>query len=473
MRAPAPLDALPEGFGVATDPGARRHRGGRVLAGGAPLRVVRLSSVGSASLRSLEQGAHVSRAGRELGARLVAAGLAAPIPGPRVPHPTVQVVIPTRDRPAQLERCLRSLGEDVEVLVVDDGSRERAAVAAACARHRARLIVRERPGGPAAARNASLSELNAEVVAFLDDDCVAPAEWLELLGAHFATPPWRLWRRACARAQAGRAGGGATSPPAVRWTSAFVPRVWGAIRPWGICRPQRCWCGAGRSARASQRSCASARTWIFCGVWRTLGGPSATTRAWPSGTSSPRAGSRCSLAVTRTDARRGRGAAASGTPGGGRAGSGAGAGDGAGLERAPAARHGGRGRDPGAPRPRAAPSGDAACARAGHRRRALAEDPARARARALHGGRSAAARGAARPPHPACGAVGGGGTPPRRATCFAHWPRPAALRSRLHRRRCGIWCRCLARLRTGPHRPAPVSRLVRRSRPTRTERSHT
>ena len=42
--------------------------------------------------------------------------------------PDVSVIVPTRDRPAALERCLRALsrqtlGDALEIIVVDDGSR--------------------------------------------------------------------------------------------------------------------------------------------------------------------------------------------------------------------------------------------------------------------------------------------------------------------------------------------------------------
>ena len=42
-----------------------------------------------------------------------------------------------------------------------------------------RVIRRERPGGPAAARNEGWRAAGAPLVAFTDDDCVATPVWLE------------------------------------------------------------------------------------------------------------------------------------------------------------------------------------------------------------------------------------------------------------------------------------------------------
>jgi mycofactocin glycosyltransferase len=43
-------------------------------------------------------------------------------------------------------------------------------------------------GGPAAARNAALQHVSTEILAFLDSDCVAPADWLQRLLGHFDDP---------------------------------------------------------------------------------------------------------------------------------------------------------------------------------------------------------------------------------------------------------------------------------------------
>ncbi len=88
-----------------------------------------------------------------------------------VPAPDVTVVIPTRDRPAELARALSAvLGQrdvDLELVVVDDGS---AVPAAAGGDPRVRLVRLERSGGVSAARNRGLAEARGRYVSFLDDD---------------------------------------------------------------------------------------------------------------------------------------------------------------------------------------------------------------------------------------------------------------------------------------------------------------
>jgi glycosyltransferase involved in cell wall biosynthesis len=110
--------------------------------------------------------------------------------------PAVTVIIPTRNRPEQLARCLEALSaqelpdERFEVVVVDDGSRE--PVAAAAEPFRAKLgltLLRQPHAGPAAARNLGLARARGGVVAFTDDDCLPQRDWLaELLAASRARP---------------------------------------------------------------------------------------------------------------------------------------------------------------------------------------------------------------------------------------------------------------------------------------------
>jgi mycofactocin system glycosyltransferase len=105
------------------------------------------------------------------------------------PPPTVSVVVPVRDRPAELAACLASLRrlryprELVQVVVVDDGSAPPAAVS-----EDVRLVRLARSAGPAAARNAGARASRSEVLAFLDSDCVAEPGWLEALVPELADP---------------------------------------------------------------------------------------------------------------------------------------------------------------------------------------------------------------------------------------------------------------------------------------------
>jgi mycofactocin system glycosyltransferase len=170
---------------VVLDDRVRRYDAGRVLVGAAG-RILRLTDAGAAALDALLAGEAAHPA---LARRLVDAGLAHPIPA-RVEPPAATVVIPVRDRPRELDRCLGAIsgGGCPPVIVVDDGSHDPGAIAAVCARRNARLLRRAASGGPAAARNHALAQVTTGLVAFLDSDCVAPPGWIADLAGHFADP---------------------------------------------------------------------------------------------------------------------------------------------------------------------------------------------------------------------------------------------------------------------------------------------
>ena len=90
------------------------------------------------------------------------------------------VVVPTRDRPEKLRRCLRALDRQFEVVVVDDGSTARELVAEIVHKAGAELV-RLEGWGPAAARNAGVLATTGEVVCFTDDDCEPRDGWVEAL----------------------------------------------------------------------------------------------------------------------------------------------------------------------------------------------------------------------------------------------------------------------------------------------------
>jgi glycosyltransferase involved in cell wall biosynthesis len=93
----------------------------------------------------------------------------------------ISIVIPTRDRPAALRRCLAALGGEHEIVIVDDGSRDRAAVARALERSPGARLVRGSGQGPATARNLGVGAAGGDVVCFLDDDCEPQPGWAEAL----------------------------------------------------------------------------------------------------------------------------------------------------------------------------------------------------------------------------------------------------------------------------------------------------
>jgi mycofactocin system glycosyltransferase len=178
---------LPAGFGIDLDADSRMPGPG-VLLGGSPARLLRLSPAGQRAFAELLGGPVRSSAAGRLARCLTDAGLAHPRPPATAPRPAVTVVIPVRDRPAELERCLSSLGPGYPVIVVDDGSEDPAATARACQRHNVLLLRRPVPGGPGPARNDGLALVRTPLVAFLDSDCVTGPEWIDELAGHFADP---------------------------------------------------------------------------------------------------------------------------------------------------------------------------------------------------------------------------------------------------------------------------------------------
>jgi glycosyltransferase involved in cell wall biosynthesis len=102
----------------------------------------------------------------------------------------ISIVIPTRDRPQDLRRCLAAVlecakelspGTDAlhEVVVVDDGSTVPGSTAAA---ERSPLPVRvlrnATSAGAASARELAASEATGDILAFLDDDAFPRGDWL-------------------------------------------------------------------------------------------------------------------------------------------------------------------------------------------------------------------------------------------------------------------------------------------------------
>jgi O-antigen biosynthesis protein len=82
---------------------------------------------------------------------------------PATPSPAVSVVVPTKDRPELLAAALRGIcaqeGVSIEVIVVDDGSTDPAAVASVVtglADNRVSVLRRPASQGVSAARNLGL-----------------------------------------------------------------------------------------------------------------------------------------------------------------------------------------------------------------------------------------------------------------------------------------------------------------------------
>ncbi len=202
---------------LASDSGTRLVAGGSVLVGGSPVRVLRLTPAGARQVAGWFAGEPVppGAGARALARRLLDAGIAHPdfaAPGglpddagtdaarpgggdpaeaaaPRSPAAAdVTVVIPVRDRHAELARCLSGLRGLPHVIVVDDASADPLAIKRIAAGNGAAVIHRPVNGGPGAARNTGLAAAQTELVAFLDSDCVPRPGWLEGLLPHFTDP---------------------------------------------------------------------------------------------------------------------------------------------------------------------------------------------------------------------------------------------------------------------------------------------
>jgi glycosyltransferase involved in cell wall biosynthesis len=113
--------------------------------------------------------------------------------------PSFSVVIPSWERPQQLERCLTALAgldyprERFEVIVVDDGSRSPIAERFRPCEFDLRLKwLRQDNAGPAAARNLGVQHASGDYLAFTDDDCTPEPQWLRQLAVTFAESPEAL-----------------------------------------------------------------------------------------------------------------------------------------------------------------------------------------------------------------------------------------------------------------------------------------
>jgi GT2 family glycosyltransferase len=113
---------------------------------------------------------------------------------PAARWPTVTVVVATRDRPALLERAVRSiLGQaypgDLECVVVFDQSAPHAVAVAETAGRRLRLLTNTRSPGLAGARNSGIVASDSALIAFCDDDDEWDADKLRLQAELLASCP--------------------------------------------------------------------------------------------------------------------------------------------------------------------------------------------------------------------------------------------------------------------------------------------
>lgn len=105
--------------------------------------------------------------------------------------PRLGIVIPHLNQPAFLRHCLQSLAPQiaahpgVEVVVVDNGSRQ--LPVEVCGDYDFVRLEQEPEAGPGPARNRGIAACGADLLAFIDADCVAEAGWLNSILTAFAS----------------------------------------------------------------------------------------------------------------------------------------------------------------------------------------------------------------------------------------------------------------------------------------------
>ncbi|MBE9059432.1 glycosyltransferase family 2 protein [cf. Phormidesmis sp. LEGE 11477] len=110
-------------------------------------------------------------------------------------YPSFSIVVPTYNRPSQLQGCLEALAQidyprdRYQVVVVDDGSVQPLDTVVEPFQPALEInLLRQKNAGPAAARNAGAQAAKGDYIAFTDDDCMPAADWLAqfaiALGAH-------------------------------------------------------------------------------------------------------------------------------------------------------------------------------------------------------------------------------------------------------------------------------------------------
>ena len=165
------------------DPGSRTSSDGRVLFGGSPLSLFRLTPAGSRIIDRIRSGEPLAPGHAVLTDRLVAAGALHPVPEPGA-GPTadeVTLVIPAFDADPDRVHALAVASGCRHTIVVDDAS-------PIPFPHLDGIeVVRlATNGGPGAARQAGIDRVTTPFVAFLDTDITVAPGWLTELLPYFA-----------------------------------------------------------------------------------------------------------------------------------------------------------------------------------------------------------------------------------------------------------------------------------------------
>lgn len=104
----------------------------------------------------------------------------------------VSVVIPTYNRKDLLLGCLAAVTRldypDFEVIVADDGSTDGSGEAVRQRFPDVRYLPHATNTGEPAARNRGVRAATGDLIAFTDDDCVPPRDWLQRHARHYDDP---------------------------------------------------------------------------------------------------------------------------------------------------------------------------------------------------------------------------------------------------------------------------------------------
>lgn len=105
----------------------------------------------------------------------------------------VTVVVPTYNRVDMLGDCLAAIRQqdypDYDVIVVDDGSSDGTSTMMRQVFPEVLYLRQDANRGPAVARNLGIKVAQGEIIAFTDDDCRVPVNWLSRLIAGFVDHP--------------------------------------------------------------------------------------------------------------------------------------------------------------------------------------------------------------------------------------------------------------------------------------------
>jgi glycosyltransferase involved in cell wall biosynthesis len=129
----------------------------------------------------------------------------------------ISVIVPTYNRADSLTGAIQALLAQTypsfEIIVVDDGSTDRTVNVAR--RHNRVQYLRQNHCGPAAARNAGGHEAQGEIIAFTDDDCMPPADWLSRIAQGYVDYP-----------EVAAIGGPCRAPDAIVQANAYARYEW-------------------------------------------------------------------------------------------------------------------------------------------------------------------------------------------------------------------------------------------------------